>query len=73
MRHFFPVFRRWGVRMSTFLECYGLALISQKYAMDRLASHHKPTFLCREGDGAAEHLLVFYLNDLGELGDGRPL
>src|SRR5215216_3983940 len=64
--------RRRGVRMSTFLDCHGLTLIGQKYAMDRLASHHKPTFLGRESDGAAEHLLVFYLNDLGELGDGRP-
>jgi hypothetical protein len=59
--------------MSTSLECYGLALIGQQYAMDRLASHHKPTFLCREADGAAEHLLVFYFNDPGNLGDGGPL
>jgi hypothetical protein len=27
--------------------------------MDRLASYHKPTFVSREGDGTAEHLLFF--------------
>ena len=59
--------------MSASLECHGLALIGQKYAMDRLASHNKPAFLCRQGNGAAEHLLVFDLYDMGELGDGRPL
>ena len=32
---------RWGVRMSTSLECHCLALIGQKYAMDGLASHHR--------------------------------
>jgi len=41
--------------------------------MDGQAFNHQPTFLCRESDGAAEHLLVFYLNDLGKHGDGRPL
>ena len=59
--------------MSTLLDCHRLAPIGQQYAMDRLASHHKPTFLCREADGATEHLLVFYFNDLGDLGDGHPL
>ena len=59
--------------MTTFLECYGLALVSQQYAMDRLASHHQSTFLCGEGDGATKHLLVFNSNDLGDLSDGRPL
>jgi len=59
--------------MSTFLDCYRLALIGQQYAMYWLASDHQPTLLCREADAAAEHLLVFYFNDLGNYGDGRPL
>jgi hypothetical protein len=35
-----------------------LSLVGQQYAMDRLTSHHKPTFLCREADGASPFALA---------------
>jgi hypothetical protein len=56
-----------------FPHCRHLARLRQQHAMDRLTADYEPTTPCRKRYRAVQHLLVLYVDMLGDFADGHPL